>query len=86
MNENLYTKEEIEEKLRLNFKKRSLMVTFHPVTLENHGSKRQLDEILKALAKLKDTTLIFTMPNADMENHSLSETIYEFSRLNGNAF
>jgi GDP/UDP-N,N'-diacetylbacillosamine 2-epimerase (hydrolysing) len=86
MNENLYSKAEIEEKLSLTFKKRSLLVTFHPVTLENHASKRQLDEIIKALAKLKDTTLIFTMPNADMENKLLSETIYEFSRLHGNAY
>ncbi len=86
MNENLYSKEEIEEKLSLTFKKRSLLVTFHPVTLENHASKRQLDEITKALAKLNDTTLIFTMPNADMENNSLSEMIYKFSRLHGNAY
>ena len=86
MNENLYSKEEVEERLSLTFKKRSLMVAFHPVTLENHGSRGQLDEILKALAKLKDTTLIFTMPNADMENDSLSQLIHEFSSMHKNAF
>lgn len=86
MNEKLYSKEEVEEKLNLTFQKRNLLVTFHPVTLENQGSRAQLDETLKSLAKLKDTTLIFTMPNSDMENQSLSDRIYEFSHSHRSAY
>ena len=40
------------------------MITFHPVTLEKSERGDQINDLLEALNKLKDTTLIFTMPNA----------------------
>jgi len=64
----------------LNFKlaKRNLLVTFHPVTLEQNRSAQQMDELLAALAELKNTKLIFTMPNADTEGRVLFEKIKKF--------
>ena len=45
---------------------KNLLVTFHPVTLESATSARQMRVLLAALGEIKDTHLIFTMPNADI--------------------
>jgi len=57
---------------------RNLLVTFHPVTLEQETATVQMAELLKALETLKGTHLIFTMPNADTEGRTLFGMIYEF--------
>ena len=79
-------KEEIAESLKIKFKEKSLLITFHPVTLELDSSERQLAELLMALSELKETTLIFTMPNADTNNSSLRIMIDDFAYANENAF
>lgn len=75
---NLLTREELEEALNFKLEKRNLLITFHPVTLEQGTSAQQIDELLAALAELKDTGLIFTMPNADTEGRVLFEKIKGF--------
>ena len=57
---------------------RNLLITFHPVTLEHNTSAQQMQELLTALADLKDTHLIFTMPNADTEGRVLFQQIQDF--------
>ena len=57
------------------------MITFHPVTLENNTSKNQFQEILNAINELKDTNIIFTKANSDLNgkviNQMIDEYIYE---------
>jgi len=74
----LLSRDELETALTFKLAKRNLLVTFHPVTLEQNTSAQQLDELLAALAELKDTGLIFTMPNADTEGRILSRQIEAF--------
>ena len=74
----LLTRDAFEEALNFKLEKRNLLITFHPVTLERNTSAQQMDELLAALAELKDTGLIFTMPNADTEGRVLFEKIKEF--------
>jgi len=74
----LLTCDELEEMLNFKLKKRNLLITFHPVTLEQNTSAHQMDELLAALAELEDTGLIFTMPNADTEGRVLSRQIEAF--------
>ena len=57
---------------------RNLLITFHPVTLEDSTSCDQMKELLAALGSLEDTGLIFTMPNADTDSRSLFRQINEF--------
>lgn len=57
---------------------RNLLVTFHPVTLEQGTAATQMAELLAALETLEDTRLIFTMPNADTESRVLFEMINAF--------
>jgi GDP/UDP-N,N'-diacetylbacillosamine 2-epimerase (hydrolysing) len=74
----LLERDELEEALNFKLEKRNLLITFHPVTLEQNTSAQQMDELLAALAELKDTGLIFTMPNADTEGRVLFRQIESF--------
>jgi GDP/UDP-N,N'-diacetylbacillosamine 2-epimerase (hydrolysing) len=85
-NQGILSKGEIEKTLGIKFRDRSLLVTFHPVTLELSTSGNQLSEMLFALSELKDTTLIFTMPNADVGYSELRKLVEIFTQTNKNAF
>jgi GDP/UDP-N,N'-diacetylbacillosamine 2-epimerase (hydrolysing) len=79
------TKSELEEILGVDFQEKSLLITFHPVTLETNDSARQMSELLLALSELEDTTLIFTMPNADPNSRKLIKMVDDFTLRNQNA-
>lgn len=75
----LLSREELEKLLDLQFGGKSLLITFHPVTLEGQASSaEQMQELLLALEDLTDTTLIFTMPNADTGGRELSKLVNDF--------
>ena len=74
----LLGRDELEAALNFKLAKRNLLITFHPITLEHNTSAQQMDELLVALAELKDTGLIFTMPNADTEGRILFRQIEAF--------
>ena len=84
----LLSKEELESSLGIKFKSRSLLITFHPVTLEDKTAETQMRELLSALSDLSDTSLIFTMPNADTGGLVLIKMIEQFveSHLNAHSF
>jgi GDP/UDP-N,N'-diacetylbacillosamine 2-epimerase (hydrolysing) len=71
----------------LNFKlgRKNLLITFHPVTLENATAADQMGELLTALADIKDTKLIFTMPNADSGSRVAIKMIEQFVAQHPNA-
>jgi GDP/UDP-N,N'-diacetylbacillosamine 2-epimerase (hydrolysing) len=75
----------LEAALKFKLGARNLLITFHPVTLEDGTSTRQMAEILAALEALEDTHLIFTMPNADTYGRVLFEMIKQFIIKNPNA-
>ena len=68
----------LEESLDFQFGPRNLLITFHPVTLETATSATQMEELFAALAGLKETHLIFTMPNADTDGRVLFDLIKRF--------
>lgn len=74
----LLDREGLEEALDFRLGPRNLLVTFHPVTLEHQTSEAQMEELLAALDGLKDTHLIFTMPNADTDGRVLFRQIERF--------
>jgi len=74
----LMDRQALEVSLDLKFGPRNLLVTFHPVTLEHATAESQMSELLAAVADLKDTTLIFTMPNADTGGRALARMVDEF--------
>ena len=68
----------LEAAINFQLGPRNLLITFHPVTLEHNTSAQQMQELLTALGDLKDTHLIFTMPNADTEGRVLFQQIQDF--------
>lgn len=81
----LLDREALEESLDFKLGKRNLLVTFHPVTLENHSSTHQMSELLAALNELAETHLIFTMPNADTGGKELAAMVTAFVGTHPNA-
>ena len=82
---NLMSKKDLEESLGIEFGSKSLLVTFHPVTLENETAESQMTEVLKALTEMQDTQLIFTLPNADPGGRILKEMVENFAYQHSNA-
>ncbi len=81
----LLDKKTLENILTLKFYTKNLLITFHPVTLEKETSEDQMKELLAALSTLKDTQLIFTLPNADTDSRILIKLIESFVREHDNA-
>ena len=81
----LLSKEDFENQLGIKLDTKSLLITFHPVTLDSESPEQQMKELLAALSHLHDTTLIFTMPNADTGGRVLIDMIEKFAGQNKNA-
>ena len=71
----LFSYDEFEKKINLKLRKIVILITFHPVTLENSSSKKQFSQLIKSIDKLDNSTIIFTKPNADMDGRVISELI-----------
>jgi len=74
----LLSRKKLIEKMGIQFKEKNLMVTFHPVTLEQKTSKNNFKSILDSLIINKDIYIIFTMPNADPDSAIIKEMIDDF--------
>jgi GDP/UDP-N,N'-diacetylbacillosamine 2-epimerase (hydrolysing) len=81
----LLDREELEASLGLKLGSKNLLITFHPVTLETATAADQMAELLAALAELKDTQLIFTMPNADTGGRIMIKIVEQFVAQHSNA-
>lgn len=82
----LLDRAELEESLDFKLGLKNLLITFHPVTLENHSSAQQMSELLAALELLgEETHLIFTMPNADNGGRELIGMVENFVATHPNA-
>lgn len=75
----------LEAALDFKLGPRNLLITFHPVTLETGTAVAQMEELLVALAALKDTQLIFTLPNADTDGRVLIKRVQQFIAQHRNA-
>jgi GDP/UDP-N,N'-diacetylbacillosamine 2-epimerase (hydrolysing) len=81
----LLDRKQLELSIDFSLKKKNLLITFHPVTLEKSTATDQMAELLSALAELQDTGLIFTLPNADTDGRALIEMVDAFVAKHNNA-
>ena len=75
---NLLERKDFEKSIDFKLGIKNLLITFHPVTLEKNTSEKQMNEILMVLKELKNTHLIFTMPNADTDGRIIFKMIEDF--------
>lgn len=84
---NFLSKEQLEKKLKLNFKKKIFVITVHPETLKPESEiKKNILIILKALKKFNDKILIFTKSGADIGYKIIDKEIKNFCKKNKNSF
>ena len=76
----LLTRKELEADLKFKFRKRNLLITFHPETLEPEKTANNFDMLLSALEEEKESLLIFTHPNADAGYKIITSKLEEFVR------
>ncbi|MCF6340281.1 MAG: UDP-N-acetylglucosamine 2-epimerase [Sulfurimonas sp.] len=78
----LLSKDEFEKSIDFKLNKKNILVTFHPVTLENSTAKEQFNELLLAVDELQDTTIIFTKANSDRDGRVINSMIDEYVSKN----
>ena len=76
----LISKEKLGEAISFKFLRKNILVSFHPVTLDNTPSDEQVQELLNALNMFQDVGIIFTLPNADTDGRKIINLIHSFCR------
>lgn len=78
----LMTRNEISEDICFDIDKKTILVTYHPVTLGNHSAEIDIREFLNALESFPDLKVVFTMPNSDTGSSEIVDGINSFVRNN----
>lgn len=86
LNMQLLTKERLQQELGWEFKDKSALFTYHPVTLED--SSKVKDEIEAILKVLQDSELqvLFTYANADDNGRVINQKLEEFTKTDPTRF
>lgn len=77
----LMSREELEESIRFKLGEKSLLVTYHPVTLEDHTAESQCRNLLQALDEFPEYKVIFTLPNSDTNGRVIIRLINKYVSL-----
>lgn len=78
----LLNKADFEKSIDFKLNKHNILITFHPVTLEDATAQVQFESLLKSLDKLSETALIFTKPNSDKDGKIIIEMIDSYVTQN----
>lgn len=82
----LFDRNELRSRLGIDFRRRNLLITFHPVTLEEDCGLKQFEQLMQALDRLGgEFGLIFTRPNADPAGLKLIKRLDQFVAGHDNA-
>ena len=74
----LLSKKDIEADIQFKIDKKTILVTYHPVTLGNHTVEQDITEFMNALTQRPDIRVIFTMPNSDTGSLAIVDAINAF--------
>ena len=75
------SKQKIEKKFNFKFQKRNILLTYHPDTIDEKKTIKNLKIILKSLKKLKETLVLITSPNSDAKGVEMIKLIKLFLDL-----
>ena len=71
----LLDRNKIKKNLNIEFKKRNILITYHPEIYSNTNTKKSFLEIIKVIKYFKKVNFFFTFPNADEENKVIIDLI-----------
>lgn len=72
------TKEELEEDLKFEVGDKTLLITYHPVTLSESDPIDDINALFAALNEHPDLRVIFTMPNSDTGGQVIADAIERY--------
>lgn len=78
------SKEELEKSLGFELGEKSLLVTYHPVTLENDTARQQCNNLLNVLDRHPEYRIVFILPNSDTGGRAIIDCIQNFVSRNKN--
>ena len=71
----LMSKQELEKSIDFKLDMPYMLVTFHPVTLEDGTAKEQFENLLRALDRIEGYRIIFTKANSDTDGRIINQKI-----------
>lgn len=75
----LMSKEEVERDLDFEIGDKTLLITYHPVTLSNSNPLDDIQALFDALDEHLESRVIFTMPNSDTGGQVIAEAIEQYA-------
>lgn len=76
------SKAELEKDIGFKFTGKTLLVTFHPVTLEKDTAESNFKQLLEAMDEIPDLKIIFTKTLADTDGRVINNMIDKYVSLN----
>lgn len=80
----LLSKARLENDLSFSLEKKTILLTYHPVTLDGVDVREQFHNLLNALEAQKDMRIIFTLPNSDTGGRVIIPMIHDFVERHSN--
>lgn len=74
-NQPLLSKRELEKSINFSLDMPYVVITYHPVTLENNTAEEQFTTLLDALEQMEGYKFIFTKTNADTDGRIINQLI-----------
>ncbi len=74
----LLDKEDLEKSIDFKLSENTVMVTYHPVTLEKQSSAEQFHNLLSVLKNRTELNIIFTKTNSDTDGRIINRMIDDF--------
>ncbi|MPM93188.1 GDP/UDP-N,N'-diacetylbacillosamine 2-epimerase (hydrolyzing) [bioreactor metagenome] len=80
---NFIPKDELEKEFGIEINEDVILMTYHPVTLEQEKLPYQMDNLLKAMGKINNNFII-TYPNSDNGGSYIANRLEEFAQSHKN--
>ena len=81
----LLTKNEFNKKYKFTIKPKSILITFHPETIDLDKNLYYVSQLIQALEELNDFQLIFTKTNLDINSNTVWLLLENFINRSSNA-
>ena len=82
LSEKLLSKKLFEQHIKMKLKKNNFLLTFHPETTDKNFEISTFNNLLDAISTIKESTILFTLSNADAGGGIINRKIKEFVKKN----
>ena len=82
LNEPVMPREELEKSIGFTLPHDSLLVTYHPATLDDSDTSRRCAQLLQALDRFPQSHVLITYPNNDAQGRVIIDMIEDYAKRN----